>query len=705
MNIYKYLIVPAAFGPLGIPGIAAAEDIPANTIIACIPNKIMISLNQIKECELKDIINENPSLFDEEENAEAEFNIIAMYVIHEKLKGEKSFYKPYFDTIQRSYTMYDWTIEEVKLTESEEIIYSFNEYCRDFKENCSELQECLIKYPQFFQKEDLQVSLINWAYQLIMTRIFGYSLPCTCLVPFGDLFNHSNNSRTHYIVNYKYEKEEDKKSENYKIKKRKLNMEIFKDSEIVLEKKNYFFKSKKLNFVKKHKNVIKNNEIYNLDETNFLEDEILNKLVLEINTFEIQNNPQRDIWDLFFESTSQTEDNDTDEDVKEKREQEYKKLKENEVEQAEQIYQKKNFYKEEYEKENKNIYKENNNRKQKSKEEDEQKKENQENKKQQQINSQIKQINNENNNKINKLKENGEENKQKNQKNNEKNEDSEELSDISDESKWDWYDIQDTNTYFVIATEKPLKKGEQVFLCYGRRTNKFLLQWYGFAFHNNLFDSFGFRVFKFIDINILQIIQLYIYEIIFLKPINEQNWQDGYVENNNNKIKVNQLTKEFRLKRNIICLEFVLYLRVYLISHFHELNQSEILVTIPVSIKYEIFIFNFALKILNNLRNRFSTSQEQDLQILKDPYINYKLRFAVTLRYEHKNFIDEHIEISKQILNILKELQVNQKNIKQAYLKNYENFESFDYILQQRKKIKYYLKQLHESQQRQYLND
>lgn len=37
-------------------------------------------------------------------------------------------------------------------------------------------------------------------------------------------------------------------------------------------------------------------------------------------------------------------------------------------------------------------------------------------------------------------------------------------------------------------------KGEQIYTCYGRRTNKFLLLWYGFTFEKNQYDSFNFRL-------------------------------------------------------------------------------------------------------------------------------------------------------------------------------------------------------------------
>lgn len=85
---------------------------------------------------------------------------------------------------------------------------------------------CLSKYPKHFKKEDLTKGLILWSYEFLMTRIFGYSLPCTCLVPFGDLFNHGNNSATHYIVNKLFEENEEMEHKRYKIKKHKIDLAV-----------------------------------------------------------------------------------------------------------------------------------------------------------------------------------------------------------------------------------------------------------------------------------------------------------------------------------------------------------------------------------------------------------------------------------------------------------------------------------------------
>ena len=73
----------------------------------------MPSLIKIKNGELKEIINKYPDLFDEEENDDAEFSILTLFVLREKMLGEDSFWKPYLDTIDRSYTMLDWTEEDL----------------------------------------------------------------------------------------------------------------------------------------------------------------------------------------------------------------------------------------------------------------------------------------------------------------------------------------------------------------------------------------------------------------------------------------------------------------------------------------------------------------------------------------------------------------------------------------------------------------
>ena len=65
-----------------------------------------------------------------------------------------------------------------------------------------------------------------------------------------------------------------------------------------------------------------------------------------------------------------------------------------------------------------------------------------------------------------------------------------------DEENFAWYDHKDNETYFVLCTKYKniYQPGQQVFHCYGRRTNRFLLLNYGFCLNNNKYNSLSFRV-------------------------------------------------------------------------------------------------------------------------------------------------------------------------------------------------------------------
>jgi hypothetical protein len=54
------------------------------------------------------IIDENPELFLEEENQDADFNILTLFVMKEKMKGKNSFYFDWFNITAENYSMYSW---------------------------------------------------------------------------------------------------------------------------------------------------------------------------------------------------------------------------------------------------------------------------------------------------------------------------------------------------------------------------------------------------------------------------------------------------------------------------------------------------------------------------------------------------------------------------------------------------------------------
>jgi hypothetical protein len=71
-------------------------------------------------------------------------------------------------------------------------------------------------------------------------------------------------------------------------------------------------------------------------------------------------------------------------------------------------------------------------------------------------------------------------------------------ADESDEEEYSkWWKFDDENMYFMMATKYKniYLKHQQLFHCYGRRTNRFLLLNYGFCLRYNKYNSVNFRVF------------------------------------------------------------------------------------------------------------------------------------------------------------------------------------------------------------------
>ena len=64
-----------------------------------------------------------------------------------------------------------------------------------------------------------------------------------------------------------------------------------------------------------------------------------------------------------------------------------------------------------------------------------------------------------------------------------------------------WWSYDDPQTYFCVSTASKytFEKGQQIFTSYGRRSNKFLMTFYGFCIANNRHDSVVMRIRRKID--------------------------------------------------------------------------------------------------------------------------------------------------------------------------------------------------------------
>ena len=114
--------------------------------------------------------------------------------------------------------------------------------------------------------------------------------------------------------------------------------------------------------------------------------------------------------------------------------------------------------------------------------------------------------------------------------------------DDEEEENFAWYDLRDKNTYFVLNTmnKNTYKKDDQVFHCYGRRSNQYLLANYGFVLQNNKYNSLRFKV------NI------------------DFNWKQN--KQNNLKTDDSKVSKLIKLKEHKLKDEIFAYIRANLIS-------------------------------------------------------------------------------------------------------------------------------------------
>ena len=99
-----------------------------------------------------------------------------------------------------------------------------------------------------FSREDFL-----WAYENVVTRCYGAHMPETVLVPFGDIFNHSDEGVLEYVVNTKFEIQGKLSSAKYFLKQKRVDLSIFNINSQRSRSKTLDSYDKKTNYVKTRK--------------------------------------------------------------------------------------------------------------------------------------------------------------------------------------------------------------------------------------------------------------------------------------------------------------------------------------------------------------------------------------------------------------------------------------------------------------------
>eukprot|EP00826_Nyctotherus_ovalis_P063358 TRINITY_DN9288_c0_g1_i11.p1 TRINITY_DN9288_c0_g1~~TRINITY_DN9288_c0_g1_i11.p1 ORF type:complete len:207 (+),score=63.78 TRINITY_DN9288_c0_g1_i11:225-845(+) len=122
-----------------------------------------------------------------------------VFIIYEMLKGilnlnlgNESLWKPYFDILPPADMLALWSSSELEELHDPELVQEAVKYRRDVEEEWLEVRAVLEKYPLTFSLEKISKEMFVFAYGNVVTRCFGWSLPCTMVVPFADAANHSS---------------------------------------------------------------------------------------------------------------------------------------------------------------------------------------------------------------------------------------------------------------------------------------------------------------------------------------------------------------------------------------------------------------------------------------------------------------------------------------------------------------------------------
>lgn len=98
-----------------------------------------------------------------------------------------------------------------------------------------------------------------------------------------------------------------------------------------------------------------------------------------------------------------------------------------------------------------------------------------------------------------------------------------------------------------------MAKGEQIFNSYGRRSNRFLLLWYGFTFEENKYDSVAFRLWN-------RKVEEKTGKLVFTRYLTEKDWK-CHIPIGNKRYSYSELSQEFRLKANELNYYLIAFLR------------------------------------------------------------------------------------------------------------------------------------------------
>ena len=200
---------PVAFGKHGhLVGMCAARDVPPMSAFLYIPYNLTINEANIRarSPEMCELYDKHPEIF--KKHYDAEYLRIIVYLWYEKSKGEESFWKPYLDIINFTDMPFLWSDEEMDEFQDAVLISNIKRYSVEFDEEFlkvywmlhrNKYEHIIPGISDYSRQAEFKEQYI-WAFSSVVTRCFGWGLPCTTMVPFSDTINHHNVDSSYDLV-------------------------------------------------------------------------------------------------------------------------------------------------------------------------------------------------------------------------------------------------------------------------------------------------------------------------------------------------------------------------------------------------------------------------------------------------------------------------------------------------------------------------
>ena len=186
----------------GLPyqGLIATEPVGPNEELLRIPRKLILTLTDSYNSELKGFIDKNPQYFSPDASWTWEFRIVALYTLSEYKKERNSRFYHFINNLPRDIDFAAlWSAEDLSYLEDDEFKAAISKRKEDYLEEEDAFIDLVSKHRQRFDSETFNRENFRWIWTHLITRAFGWmsGMPYTTFVPLAESINHHCNYLVH----------------------------------------------------------------------------------------------------------------------------------------------------------------------------------------------------------------------------------------------------------------------------------------------------------------------------------------------------------------------------------------------------------------------------------------------------------------------------------------------------------------------------